>query len=211
MPRVSLYAVGIDEVRDLVGATPETAARVRPLAAELWPATGAPAPQGWWARLTGRGTAGTSVDPARPTPTDVDAVLEGRFVAPDRAPAAWQVVEGLVERLAHDKLDLDLAPAEVEAFDYALAKAGAPAEAGLGRLLRSDARLGLTPAVGRTATYLPHAQALRAAALLGDLTVEEPHTGLAEQLRAFLGRFGEHAERGRAEGRPEPDLVAFTA
>lgn len=213
MGRVNLYAVGIDEVRDLLGATPERAARVRPLADQLWPAR-EPAAQpaariGLWARLTGRGAQHGAPDPTSPTPADIDAVLAGRFVGPDRAPATWRVLEGLVGRLAHASLDLDLDESGIESFDYALAKAGAPADAGLGRLLRSDARLGLTPVPGRAAAYVSHAAALRGAALLADLTVDEVHAALAERLRDFLGQLPALGERARAEGRPDPDVVAF--
>ncbi|GAB3711603.1 hypothetical protein [Mariniluteicoccus flavus] len=201
MGRVALYAVGIDEIRDLIGATPETAERVRPLADELWPWS-PPARPGLWNRLTRRTPDPVHRDPAAPTPEDIDGVLTGRYATPDRAGAAWMVVEGLTGRLARDQLHLDLESATVEGFDYALARAGAPSEAGLGRLLRADARLGLAPAPGRRACYLPGTDAVRGAALLADLDIaDRGHRELADRLRSFLAGFGQW---------PDADLVAFT-
>lgn len=208
-PALRLHALGIDEVRDLVGASSAVAERARAEVTDLIAPADQPAPRGFLGRLLGRGAA-AAVDPERPQAEDVETVLSGRYAPPERAAACWAVLEFLVARRAWGSLSLDLDSRQVADLDFALTRAGVPAEAGLGRLLRADARIGLTPVAGLSACYLPFATVRHSGGLIAGADLagydQEP---VARELAGFLGRLPEWAERAEAEGRPVPDLIAF--
>lgn len=96
MGRLSQFAIGITELRDMFGAEPELASRLRQIAAADFPA---PAdPHGRRRKLLGRvGPAmKRPIDPPtvphRPAPPDVEALLTAHAIGPERQGYAWQIV-----------------------------------------------------------------------------------------------------------------------
>ncbi|WP_060930009.1 DUF7691 family protein [Granulicoccus phenolivorans] len=205
MSDLHLYALSINEVRDLVGAEPAHAARlreqVRPLLTE--PVV---APRGW-SRLFARGP---RPDPGQPTEADVEAVLSGRWAPPERAVNTWRALELLIRIRALGSCALPLAPDGIEGFDFAVTRAGAPANAGLGTVLRAGSRIGLPPNPAVVTGYLPYAQAqLMAQGLTGIRLEDAGHRAVLGTLVGFLATFPRWAGEAATAGRPQPDLLAI--
>lgn len=146
MHTLRLFAISIDAVRDIFGADAQLAERLRSAAATRFGPPPAPAPpKGFLARLgLARREPALEVDPRQPLAGDVEAVLAGGYVPPERMSQAWQLLEVFLEELsdAHgtqpvtdvDELEFDLARAGL-ASDYSLRQlAGRP----LGTPLRPD-------------------------------------------------------------------------
>lgn len=208
MAALRLYAIGIDEARDLVGATAATAERARADAAALF-AAAAPAPRG---RLRTRLFAGRRQvepsDPTRPTTDDLETVLSGHYPTPERALPCWRVWEHLLACQAWGRQVLDLDERGLADFDFALARAGVPAEAGLAHVAGSDARIGLCPVPGLRVGYVPHSRARSAGRALATLEVSGANAAAVEALRNFLGQYAGWAADATGSGRPVPDLLA---
>lgn len=227
--RLRLHAININDVRDLIGADADTRAWAEAECAGLLTESAPPTTsRGFLARLFGRGrmrgadpgAAGTQPDsppispptppPDPPTGVDLATVLAGRHAAPERAGACWRVLEHLVARRAWASHEVCLDAREVADFDFALTLAGVPAEAGLGRILRSPAMLGLAPAPSVTVGYLPFAVVRLHAALYAAADVEDPRQAeLARGLAEFWAKLPDWAEEAAAAGRGAPDLIAF--
>lgn len=208
MAALRLYAIGIDEVRDLVGATPAVAAQARALAAGLFAV--APTPRtGPLNRLfTGRRPEQTPT-PDRPTAADLETVLSGHYPTPDRARACWLVLEHLVACRAWGRLVLDLDERGLADFDFELARAGLHADAGLAHVVDSDARIGLCPVPGLRVGHAQFGRVRRVATALTDVEVSGPEAAATEALHRFLSQYAAWAAAATEAGRPEPDLLAF--
>lgn len=99
MAELRAYAVAAVEVRALAGADPEERGRLRELARRTW---AAPRPR--TRDLLGpmhRRVPGAPVIAADdPTPADLETLLAGSAVPPERGAATWRLVEALVAALA---------------------------------------------------------------------------------------------------------------
>jgi hypothetical protein len=211
MAALRLYAIGIDEVRDLVGASPATAERARAEAADLFAVTAARAPRGGLlTRLFGGNRrAPEPIDPAQPTADDLETVLSGRFATPERARACWQVLEYLVVRRAWGHHEMDLDERGLADFDFAVARAGGTADTGLAHVVGSDARIGLSPVPELRVGYVPYTRVRSAAAALARLEVGGEHAAAIDALREFLGKYAGWASEAIESEWPVPDLLAF--
>lgn len=214
MGAVRLYAIGLDEVRDMVGATPDDAERLRQVARErLRPQEPAPRRGGLLTRigpLFGRDPWARVVSDDEPTPDDVEVLLTGRHVAPERAAATWRVLETLVAATAWGRCDAELTSGQVRALDFALVRSGAHSEIGLERLLHSDARLGLMPPPGLVVGAYTFPQAVAMAdAYAGAELDQESDRDLATHLGHFLNGFPAWQRVAAELGRPRPDLLTF--
>ncbi|WP_425308229.1 hypothetical protein AADG42_05550 [Ammonicoccus fulvus] len=201
-----LHAISINEVRDLIGADAATRAWAEAEAAVLIPPP-AP-PQGFLARLFAR--PGTPQPPGSPTSADLDTLLSGHHAAPERAGVGWQILDHLVGRRAWGSLGLALDARAIADFDFALSLGGVPTDAALGRILRSPARLALTPAPGVSVGYLPCTALRQHADLIAAATIDDPgHAQIARTLAEFLARLPDWAIEAERNGRAAPDVVAF--
>ncbi|MDO5678264.1 MAG: hypothetical protein Q4G35_12240 [Propionibacteriaceae bacterium] len=129
MQGLVVYAISIDDVRDIFRAPPQLAERLRAVAAERMPAPARPR-RSWFAPLMRRDPA-TEVDPARPSRVDIDTMLTGAYIPPDRLEQSWQLLTVWLEELsaarctipwdrdAFDRVEWDLARAELNS-DYSL-------------------------------------------------------------------------------------------
>ena len=209
-----LYALGIDEARDLFGVTEERRDDIRRLARSALGLEPPPQRTRLWAALfrdDPHRPAGAA-DPDAPTMVDVEAMLSGRHVAPDRKAARWRLTEILVSSLAHDRLRLDAGPQLVDTTDFALASVGAPAGLGIRALIDTPATLPLLPLPGvrlgcvrgtvaeaMARTYATHAP----------LITRPECRALVDGLASWLRHYPEWAERAAHQGRPAPDLLTF--
>lgn len=152
MGRLSQFAIGITELRDMFGAEPELASRLRQIAAADFPA---PAdPHGRRRKLLGRvGPAmKRPIDPPtvphRPAPPDVEALLTAHAIGPERQGYAWQIVLAWLGELSWGRLDLDVDEREMSDLEFDLATAGLPSQFALEKLLQGDPQIPLFPCQG---------------------------------------------------------------
>lgn len=213
MGSLRLYAIGIDEVRDFFSASAETASTLRAIAAARFPSPEPRSPGllGKLGPLFARPVDAPVIRPDVPSGSDVEALLSGRFVGPDRLPAAWTLLEAWVDALAwgHHRLELD--EAEVREFDFDLARAGIPARYDLTGLVTTPLGIAMRPYPGLVAgfTRLSHVTALTDAWQQSLTGLSEAFEPRARALLTWLGRFPDWAEDAPGKERPLPDLVTF--
>lgn len=199
----------------MFGAAPQLADRLRTIAAEQFPTqTGQGSRRG---SLLGRiGPAlkhpiDPPEPPARPMPADVEGLLAGRAVSPERLGYAWQITLAWLADRSWGRLDLDLDPAQLNKLDFDLALAGLPASFGMERLLsRDNPQLPLRPLPGQRFGYAKHqhVEATRQAlgTIISDLAAGSvPTIGV---ILEFLNQFPDWSQAALETGRPNPDLVA---
>ncbi len=214
MGTVSLYAVGIDELRGLFTGTDATVARLRALALEAWPPAPAPGPPGTLLGKLGpfskRAFAAPIVRPGVPTGRDLDDVAHGRDVAPERLGAAWALVDLWLEHACWGDLRTSTTDAGSDSLDFSLALAGVPARFGLRQLFNDAVAIPLKRQPGQAMGYVRGAHAIAmASAWKTALPILDTHAHPdAARLAAWLARFGEWSEKADEAGRPAPDLIA---
>ena len=160
MQRLVVYAISIDDVRDIFRAPPRLAQRLRAVAAERF-ATPRPARRSWFAPLMRRDPA-TEVDASQPLSSDVEAMLSGSYIAPQRAPQCWRLFTVWLEELAAAHRSL---PWDSEAFEQAewdLARCGLNSDYSLRSLADRRLAVPLLPQPGQVVGYAKRVHALEA-------------------------------------------------
>lgn len=218
MGELRLYAIAIDEVRDMFGAPADLAARLRDQGhAALQPASAAHAPehQGLLSRLGPifRRVPGTPVlDPGDPTPDDLERVLAGGYVPAERNVATWRVLEALVKENSWGATGVVLSAEELDTFDFALARGGVNAAAGLRHLLNTSTELALRLPAGLLVGYHTGEQAVWMAQSYREALPEVEDRGqrdLAYGLANWLDGLPHWARVAASLHRQAPDLVGF--
>lgn len=208
-----MFAIGITELRDMFGAAPELADRLRAIAADQFPiSAGAHRHRG---SLIGRvgPVLKYPIDPpkapARPVKADVDALLAGRTITPERLSYAWQIVLVWLDAQSWGRLDLDVDAQQLTRVEFDLARAGLPSAFGLERLLHGNPQLPLHPLPGQRFGYAKnaHVEAARQALSTVIADVAEASLPIAGPVLEFLNDFDDWTQRATAAGRPAPDLV----
>lgn len=216
MGELRLYAVAVAEVRGMVGAPPDRAGRLRALAEAAFTPPPEPGRTGLLGRLGPifrRPPAAQVVSPTQPEPRDVDVLLAGAYVPPERTGATWRVLETLVCGTAWGSTRMSLTSESLDDLDFALARGGVSSSVGLRHLLETRLDL-LVPVQGLTAGWHPYETALamagayRAALPQVETTAQQEMT-LA--LAAWLDNFVPWAQAAVSQGRTVPDLVGFWA
>ena len=217
MGELRLYAVGLDEVRGIFGAPEDRAAHLREVARRAFTPEPDAAPTGLLSKLGPlfrRPPAARVVSPTQPEPHDVEVLLAGGHVRPERTGATWRVLETLVCGLAWSSTRMGLSSQSLDDLDFALARGGVPASVGLRHLLDTTASLPLVPVQGLTVGWHRYETAL---AMAGAYRSAMPQIPTAEQqemtsaLADWLDGFVPWAQVSASLNRPVPDLVAFWA
>ncbi|GAA1395474.1 DUF7691 family protein [Luteococcus peritonei] len=217
MGELRLYAISIDQARDMVGAVPQEAERLRAVAREGFRVEPPrPAPRGLLAKLGPllRHPPDAPVLPhGHPLPSDVDALLAGRYVQPERLRPAWRVVEAWLAHDGRGHLVLPTSRAVFEQTEFELARAGLSSDFALGRLMLGDPRIGLRPVPGMRVGYAKNRQVLATSRALAQVLPQvQPTTReRLEPLADFLAscETWSRPERPDESGRQSaPDLVA---
>ncbi|MDO4785252.1 MAG: hypothetical protein Q3997_09245 [Propionibacteriaceae bacterium] len=207
------FALGIDEVRDIFGAAPELAARLRAAAAEAFPAPDPPRRPGllgWLGPVLKRDDR-LIVDPRRPTRADVDTLLAGRFCPPERLVPAWDLLTVWLTSLAFGQATLLASPDQLSELEFSLARVGLPSPLALGTLLANDPQLPLLPPPGTSVGYAKHHHVRAVRAALEERMAELPGTD-QDLLRPFLDALSgwdEWQAQAAGLGRPKPDLFVI--
>jgi hypothetical protein len=217
MGELRLYAVGLDEVRGVFGASAEAAPRLRAMAQQAFTPPPDPARTGLLSKLGPifrRPPAVQVISPTQPEPRDVEVLLAGGYVPPERTGATWRVLETLVSGLAWGSTRMSLTSEALDDLDFALARGGVSAAVGLRHLLDTSPSLTLVPVQGLAVGYHPFATAL---AMAGAYRAAMPQIKTTEQqqlisaLAGWLDGFVPWSQTAVAQGRPVPDLVGFWA
>lgn len=216
MGELRLYAIGLDEMRGIVGAgeltaelreaagrafTPPEPARSRGLIGKLGP-------------IFRRSPDAPVLSPTDPEPRDVDVLLAGAYISPDRMGASWRVLETLVQYRCWGSTRMPLTRQSLDDLDFALARGGVVAAVGLGHLLTSTTNIRLIPVTGLTVGWHRHDKAL---AMAGAYRAAMPQIKTDEQralvagLVSWLDGFVPWSQVAVGLGRPVPDLVGFWA
>lgn len=214
MGELRLYAVGIDEVRAIRRAPAVLAEQLRPIADRAFAPTPAPQPTGLLGKIGPlfRRAPDTPVrSPTDPEPADLEVLLTGAHVRPERTGATWRLLEGLVQGLAWADHRLDLGPDEIDRLDFDLSRGGCVSAVGLRHLLNHPTELELTPVAGLILGWHPYATvaAMRDTYRLAADQLTGRERELVEQLTTWLDGFGPWAEIAPTLGRPIPDLIGF--
>ncbi|MDO5083691.1 MAG: hypothetical protein Q4D89_09840 [Arachnia propionica] len=182
MRAMQLYGIAIDDVRDIFGAPPERAEQLRRVAAARFPAPTAKRRWGLFKREPA-----LEVDPTRPLSSDVDALLAGQFVAPDRLPQSWQLLQAWLEELScthttitHESLDN---------IEFDLARRGLPSTHSIRRLGERSLGIPLGNEPGMHTGYSHHAHAVATRTALTGIdqdTLQERTRTLVVPLLDFL-------------------------
>ena len=223
MGELRLYAVGIEEVRAMFGASPQVAEHLRAVAQRAFAPPGLegphdPAGRGGLLSKLGpifkRVPATPVISPTQPEPHDLEVLLAGAYVPPNRTGASWRLLETLVQSIAWGSTRMGLTAQELDDLDFALARGGASASIGLRHLLNSTLSLNLIPVNGLKVGWYPHQKATAMAeayrsAMPGIKT--EGQREMINSLTIWLDGFVPWAQVAASLGRPVPDLVGFWA
>lgn len=212
MAQLTVYAIGLDELRDLFSGAPERATELRELTTAAFPEEPR-ASVGLLDKLgplTGRPVGAPLVRPGVPTGRDLADVLAGRDVAPDRLPAAWRLVELWLDHRCWGRLDLTLDRASADDLDFELGSLGVAPSASVAALFRGALAIPLRNRPGQVTGYLRHARAraLREAWRPHLAALSPRNAGTAQQVVTWLGGLEEWEGAAAASGRPAPDLVS---
>ncbi len=212
-----LYALGIGELRGIVGAEPHRAEGLRAAARRAFEVPPEPARSGLIGKLGPlfrRPPAAPVISATQPEPRDVDVLLAGAYITPERMGATWRVLEVLAHAEAWGSTKMSLSTQALDDLDFALARGGVSAAAGLRHLINHATGIGLRPVVGLTLGWHPYEQALT---MSGAYRTAMPQIKTAEQqemisgLVSWLDGFVHWAQVAVDLGRPVPDLIGFWA
>lgn len=212
MGSLSLYAIAIDEVRDIFCAPEATAAALRAIAADRF-AEPKPAASGLLGKLGPvfrRAPDAPVVRPDVPSGTDVDTLLAGRYVPPHRLAACWTLLEAWMDAMSWGSLGQELTQADLNEFDFDLARAAVPSRYGLQDLLKADLGIAMRPAPGLAAGYVHGEHALAMADAWHPVIdqLEPGHRPMAESVLTWLEEYPAWTAAAPAQRRQTPDLVA---
>ena len=154
------------------------------------------------------------ISPTQPEPQDLEVLLAGAYVPPERMGAMWRLLETLVQGTAWGSTRMSLTEAGLNDLDFALARGGVSAAVGLRHLLNTKTSLSLIPVQGLTVGWHRHEKAL---AMNEAYRLAMPEIKTEEQremvigLTAWLDGFVPWAQVAASLGRPVPDLLGFWA
>lgn len=213
MGSLRLYAIAIDEVREIFGAPEEMATALRAIAAHRFPSAPATSP-GLLAKLGPvfrKAPDAPVLRPGVPSGSDVDTLLAGRYVPPHRLSAGWVLFEAFVDAMAWGSTSQSVDEARLNEFDFDLSRTAVPSRYGLRQLLRADLGISMLPPAGLATgfAHAPHVTAMAAAWRTGLPLLEPGNQSIATTLLAWFDQYPGWAEQSSAGSRPAPDLVAF--
>lgn len=150
-------AISIDDVRDIFGAAPGLANRLREAAAARFAAP-APRRSRWFGPVLKRDP-DLRVDPSAPSKDDVANLLTGAFVPPDRVAGSWTLLISWLDELSVAVERIAWDPARADDMEFDLSRAGLNSDYALRNLAERDLGISLRPLPGQIAGYAKHVQA----------------------------------------------------
>lgn len=218
MGELQLYAIGIDEVRDIVGAGPRLREKLLPLAQRAFAPPASSTSQestgllGKLGPLLRRPVGAAVIDERQPRPADFERMVTGQWIPPDRLAATWRLFEAVVAAQAWGTMRFELDEVFVNQLDFDLTRAGSPSTFGLSSFLHSGARVGLTPMPGLELCYWVNGHASAAAEAYGETLTrltQGRNQDSVQLMINWLEQFTTWSHHAATTGRPTPDLVGF--
>lgn len=212
-----LYALSIEELRAIPGADAPKAEALRAAARRAFQTSAEPVRTGLIGKLGPlfrRPPAAVVVSPTQPEPRDVEVLLAGAYVTPERMGATWRVLEVLVHSECWGSTRMPLDTRALDDLDFALARGGVSAAVGLRHLINHSTGINLRLVDGLTVGWHRYEQAL---AMAGAYRIAMPQIKSAEQremisgLVSWLDGFVHWAQVAADLRRPVPDLIGFWA
>lgn len=209
MGELRLFAIGIDEARDMFAATAGLAERLQATAQPLYPPP--PRKRRMLDKLGPLTRTSLLPDPTVPMPGDADDLLSGRFVRPDRTPAAWVLIEHWLGDLSWGVYDIAVTVTSLDAWDFALARAGLSSTYGIAQLFNEELGFPVRPLPDMHTGYVRHAHVLATAQALAECRdrIEGEPVAWTDGLLGWLGNYPGWTRDAEASGRPQPDLIAL--
>lgn len=205
---VRLWAVSINDVRALFRPTGDMADTLR---GDVPFHVLTPYKQSWFKPLLKQDPGAPVFASDSPLPSDVDRLLHGHFVAPDRLVPTWKIVNHWLDRLSSATLRLDIDRATSEKLDFDLARAGVASHFALRTLWARDASLPLQPLAGSHVGYQRYAVAVELGeAWRASIGALEGSVDLVEHVSDWLSQLPTWARNAEGAGRPAPDVFAVT-
>lgn len=207
-----LFTIGIDEVRDMFGATAPLAAELRTISG---PFLSEAVPTRHRARRAHRAHA--TPDPHEASGSraldaaELEELIAGRYIEPQRLTSAWRMVTIWLGALCWDHAQLDATPEQLSGWDFQLAVAGLASQFSLARLEGRDAQVPLLPAPGLRVGYVRRSHVLTSWRHIEQClpVLDEPTRAAIAPVTDLLARFEQWADPAHAQGRPEPDLFTL--
>lgn len=156
MHTLRLFAISIDAVRDVFGADPALAERLRAVAARHFAPPTRPRPKGVLGLF--RRDRELEVDASQPIASDVEALLAGGYVPPERTRQGWLVLLAWLEDLA--AANSVVVVEELDTLEFDLARAGLHSDYSMRNLAAQPLGTILRPLPGQTVGYAKHANAI---------------------------------------------------
>ncbi len=217
MEQVSLFALGIDRVRDIFSGRDDLSRHLRDVAIEHFCAKKSrkrlPLIQrlGPLSRRPAYGSLGND-----PVNADVDDLLAGRFIEPSRLDMCWRILLVWMSDLSYGHVTVPMGFNELDAIDFDLARAGLAAEYSLGSLFNRNPLIPIRPGAGMRVGYARHAGCVemthQLGAALSRLDEIDPPSRVdsssAVTIREFLSHLPEWAAIARDSGDYLPDVFA---
>ncbi len=205
---VRLWAVSITDVRSLFHPTTELADRLR---SDVPFHVLTPYRPSRFLPFLKRDPGAPVLAADSPRPADVDNLLHGHFVPPDRLVASWQIATHWLDRIAVGALTLDLDRATRDSLDFDLARAGVASHLALRSLWGRDAALPLRPVPGSEVGYQRYAVAVELGEAWRDsIDALEGSAEVVREVSGWLTALPTWAEDAEGAGRPAPDVFAVT-
>lgn len=213
MSELRLTSIALDDLRSLFSGSPAIEAHLEAVAAAAFPTptVGKRSLLDKVGPLTKVPANAPVLHPERPTRADVHDVTRGRFVPPERLPAAWTLVRAWVDACGWPTCTLTVTAASINDLDFELATGGVPTRYALRALLNDKLALPLRNGPGQATGYVSydHARAMREAWAPAIPTLSPHHAQTAQYLVGWLGGLEGWAAFSATQGRPRPDLVAL--
>lgn len=190
MRAMQLYGIAIDEVRDIFGAPPERAEQLRRVAAARFPA---PTGKRRWGLF--KREPALEVDPGTPLSGDVEALVAGQFVPPDRLLPSWRLLQVWLAELAC--ADESIPYESLDTIEFDLARRGLPSTHSIRRLGERNLGIPLRDGPGMTSGYSHHSHAVATRQALTEIdqdTLQARSRALVAPLLDFLSRLTEGAD-----------------
>lgn len=149
--------------------------------------------------------------PDVPDGVDVDRLLAGSHVPPERLGASWTLLRVWLEAKAWSHYEMPLDQSGAKALDFDLARAGAPAQVALGSFLARELGIPLRTAPGMAAGYSRGPHVLTAQRAWQEVVdrLEPDHQAQITGLLTWLESFDEWTRAAPRQRREPPDLVAI--
>ena len=209
MRTLRLHGIRIDAVRDIFGADDDLASRLRETAAQHFspPRRGQAGLLGKLGPLFTR-TPRTEVDARGPLTGDVDALLAGGFIPPERLVPSWRVFSVWLDALSRTSTTLTFD--DFDDIEFDLARNGLSSDFSLRQLAEREVSVPLRPLPGQVLGYSRHLHAVETRTALLQMRANPPdHTSLEPETDALVGTLLEFLGQV-AEAGGDTDVVAFT-